>query len=252
MSLTAILWDVAISDLSSFMSSMKTKFRLAGAFIALATLALAISCKGFFVNPTITTITVDPPNPSINTGATQQMTATATYQDGTTGTLTGGTSCSGNTVCWSSSDTTVATITTGGLVTGVSEGTATIAAASGAVTGTTTATVVLSSITNFQVCEGTFGATTTCSSGSTPVTWDANAASTVTQDFVAQGSSSGTEYDLTTSATWTVVGAPSDVTCDNSSSPAVCTVQEGTTASTYTVTVTYGTQTATISIVVSN
>jgi trimeric autotransporter adhesin len=235
------------------MPSTKKNLRLAGAFIALATLALAISCTGFFVNPTLTTITVDPPTPSVDQGATQQMTATGTFQDGSTSTLQGSTSCSGNTVCWSSSDTTVATISTGGLVTGVGQGTATITAASGAITGTTTATVILSNITNFEVCEGSFDATTSCSNGSSPLTWDANATETVTQDFVAQGSSNGTEFDLTTSAIWTVVNSPTDVTCDNSSSPAVCTVQQGTTAGTYTVTITYGTnQTATISIVVTN
>jgi len=234
------------------MASTKHKLRVAGTFAALITLVLAVSCKGFFQNPTLTTITVDPPTPSISQGATQQMTASATYQDGSTGTLTGGKSCSGNTVCWSSSDTTVATISTGGELTGVSSGTSTITAASGAITGTTTATVVLSNITNFQVCLGSFGATTTCSSGGTAATWNANAAATVTQDFVAQGDSNGTPFDLTTSSTFTVANSPTDVTCDSTSSPASCTVQQGTTAGTYPVTVTYGTQTATINIVVTN
>ncbi len=231
-------------------SSKRGKLRVAGVIAALLTLALAISCKGFFVNPTISTITVDPPTPSVSQGATQQMTATATYQDGTTATLAGGTSCSGNTVCWSSSDTSTATITTGGLLTGVAEGSATITAASGAITGTTTATVVLSNVTNFQVCEGSFGATTSCSSGSSALTWSPNVTNTeVTQNFIAQGSSSGTENDLTTTATWTVVNAPTGISCDNSSSPAVCTVDQGTTAGTYTVTITYGTNlSATITI----
>jgi hypothetical protein len=235
------------------MSSTKQKLRLVGAFAALAILALAVSCTGFFQNPILTTITVDPPTPSINQGATQQMTATATYQDSSTSTLTGGKSCSGNTVCWSSSDTTVLSISTGGLATGVAQGTAIITAASGAIVGTTQATVDLTNITNFQVCEGSFGATTTCSSGSTPLTWNANAVQLVSQDFVAQGSSNGQEFDLTTSAIWTVVNAPTGITCDNSSSPAVCTVDQGTTPATYPVTVTYGTsQTATINIVVTN
>jgi hypothetical protein len=232
------------------MSSMKSKFRVAGALTVLATLALAISCRGFFQNPTLTTITVDPPTPSINQGATQQMTASATYQDGSTGTLVGGTSCSGNTVCWSSSDTTVASITTGGLLTGVGQGTSTITAASGAITGTTTATIVLSNVTNFEVCEGTFGDTTSCSSAGGAITWSPNVTSTeVTQNFIVQGQSNGEETDLTTTATWTVVNTPTGITCDNSSSPAVCTVDQSTTAGTYTVTITYGTNlTATITI----
>src|SRR5271168_4037476 len=38
------------------LSSTRYKLRLAGAFAALVTLALAVSCKGFFVNPTVTSI----------------------------------------------------------------------------------------------------------------------------------------------------------------------------------------------------
>ena len=132
------------------MSSSKQKLRLAAAFAALAMLALAVSCTGYFQNPILTTITIDPPTPSINQGATEQLTATGTYQDGSTSTLTGGTSCSGNTVCWSSSDTTIVTISTGGLATGVGQGSATITAASGAITATTQATVDLTNVTNFH------------------------------------------------------------------------------------------------------
>jgi hypothetical protein len=234
------------------MSSTKQKLRLVGAFAALAILALAVSCKGFFQNPILTTITVDPPTPSINEGATQQMTATATYQDSSTSTLTGGTSCSGNTVCWSSSDTTVLTITTGGLATGVGQGTATITAASGAIVGTTQATVDLTNVTNFQVCEGTFGATTTCSSGSTPLTW--NATPGTQENFIAQGSSNGQTVDLTVASTWTVPSSATGIECTNSSvSPETCTVDStGETTGTTSVIVTYGSNglTATLNIVV--
>jgi hypothetical protein len=238
------------------MSSTKQKLRLVGAFAALAILALAVSCKGFFVNPILTTITVDPPTPSINQGATQQMTATATYQDSSTSTLKGGTSCSGNTVCWSSSDTTVLTISTGGLATGVGQGTATITAASGAIVGTTQATVDLTNVTNFQVCEGTFGATIACSSGATPLTWSVPNDNGQTQTFISQGSSGGQTVDLTASSTWTMTSAApatGSIECTNSGvSPETCTVANATTAGTYTFTVTYGTNnlTATLNIVV--
>jgi uncharacterized protein YjdB len=238
------------------MSSTKHKLRIAGTFAALFTFALGISCTGFFQNPTLTTITVDPPTPSISQGATQQMTASATFQDGSTSTLTGGTSCSGNTVCWSSSDTTVATISTGGLLTGIAQGTATITAASGAITGTTTATVDLTNVTNFQICEGTFGATTSCSSGSTPLTWNATG-SGQTETFIAQGSSGGQTIDLTASSTWTMTSAApaaGSVECTNRGvSPETCTVADGTTPGTYAFSVTYGsttTLTATLNIAV--
>ena len=110
------------------MSSTKNKLRLAGAFAFLATLALTISCTGFFVNPTVSAITIDPPNPTVSQGLTTQLTAAGTDSNGNAITLTGGTSCSGTTVCWSSATPTVASITAGGLLTGVSAGTSTITA----------------------------------------------------------------------------------------------------------------------------
>jgi hypothetical protein len=143
------------------MSSTKNKLRLAGAFATLAALALAVSCTGFFQNPTVSSITIDPPNPTVAFGAnaaTQQMTAAATYSDGSTGTLTAGTSCTGNTVCWSSSDPTVASITTGGLLTGLSAGTSTITAASGSITATTTATAA-EVVTSWTISPTTGGIT---------------------------------------------------------------------------------------------
>ncbi|MGA2021890.1 MAG: Ig-like domain-containing protein [Candidatus Sulfotelmatobacter sp.] len=234
------------------MSSIKHKLRLAGALAAMLTLGLAVSCKGFFQNPILTTITVDPPTPSVSQGATQQMTATATYQDGSTSTLTGGTSCSGNTVCWSSSDTTIATITTGGELTGVAQGTSTITAASGAITGTTTATVILSSVTNFEVCEGTFGATIACSSGSSPLTWTVPATGE-TQTFIAQGTSGGETFDLTASSIWTVPSTATGISCTNDgTSPETCEDDGTATAGTTSVIVTYGTNglAATLNIVV--
>lgn len=232
------------------MSSSKNKLRLAGAFAALATLALAVSCTGFFQNPTLTTITIDPPTPTVNQGATQQLTATGTFQDGTTSTLTGGSTCSGNIVCWSSSDTTTATISTGGLVTGIQAGSATITAASGAIVGTATVTVDLTNVTNFQICEGSFGDTSSCSSGSTALTW--NATEGLSDTFIAQGSSNGETVDLTVSSIWTVPSsATAWLSCTNdSTSPETCTVSGSTPGDTAAVVVTYGSNglTATLNV----
>jgi len=54
---------------------------------------------------------------------------------------TGGTTVSGATVTWSTSSTAIATVSSGGLVTSVGDGTATITATSGSINGTATATV---------------------------------------------------------------------------------------------------------------
>ncbi|MFZ0774647.1 MAG: Ig-like domain-containing protein [Candidatus Sulfotelmatobacter sp.] len=123
------------------MSSTKHKLRLAGAFAALATLALAVSCTGFFQNPTIQSIALQPATPSLATGATQQMQAWETDSDNNRSLLTSG-------VAWeitgvtATNGGTVMTITPGGLVTATSVGSATIQASAQGITGSTTATVV--------------------------------------------------------------------------------------------------------------
>ena len=79
-------------------------------------------------------ISLSPSASSIQTGTTQQFTATGSFSDNTTQNLT-------STATWSSSSAAVATITSGGLATAVAAGTTTIKAVSGAVSGTTTLTV---------------------------------------------------------------------------------------------------------------
>ncbi len=127
------------------MSSHK-KVRLIGAFFALAALGLAASCTGFFVNPTLTGVTVGP-QATLNLNQSIQMSATGTYTDGSQKQLTSG-------VTWSSSDSSAVSITAGGLATGVTIGSATITGSAGscsACTGTTTVTVALQGVTSVIV-----------------------------------------------------------------------------------------------------
>ncbi|MFI5110373.1 MAG: Ig-like domain-containing protein [Terriglobales bacterium] len=113
-------------------------YRRAGlVWFALATVVflLVAGCKGFFVNPTLTTITVGASNGSsfVNVGATLQMIATGTFNDGSTGTVT---------ATWSSSAIGTASVNaTTGLVTGVTPGPATITATSQGISGTASVTV---------------------------------------------------------------------------------------------------------------
>jgi len=86
--------------------------------------------------PPLVSIAVTPVNPSIVVGGTQPFTATGTYADSSTEDLT-------STVTWASADPGVATISSGGLATGVNAGTSSISAKSGAVSGSTTLTVSL-------------------------------------------------------------------------------------------------------------
>jgi hypothetical protein len=121
------------------MSSPKSKLRLICAFAALASLGLAISCTGFFVNPTLTSLAIGPTTVSLAAGQTYQMTATGTFDDGSTQVVTGKS-------VWTSSEPSVASIgQTTGLVTAAASttniGSTTITASDGAITATTTATV---------------------------------------------------------------------------------------------------------------
>ncbi|HSY90575.1 MAG TPA: Ig-like domain-containing protein [Candidatus Binatus sp.] len=127
------------------MSSNKSKLRLMGAFAALATLALAVSCRGFFVNPTVTALTINPTTPTVPLGGTTQLSAFATFSDGSTGDVT-------NKVSWSSNSGTV-DVNSGGLLTGksLSNTTATITAADQTITQTATASVCVEGGSDFAI-----------------------------------------------------------------------------------------------------
>jgi len=123
---------------------------------------------------TLTSIAVTPANPTLNKGFTQQLTAIGTFSDGSTQDLTAQ-------VSWSSSNTTVASVSnlsgSEGIVSGLATGTATITADLNGVSASTTVTVsgaTLASISvtpaNKTVKSGTtvrFVATGTFSDGST-------------------------------------------------------------------------------------
>jgi hypothetical protein len=175
--------------------SSKNRLRLACSFAVLLLAGLGVACKGFFVNPTVSTITIDPPDPSVSVGFTTTLTAAGTDSNGNSLTLTGGTSCTGTTVCWSSSDTSVATITTGGALTGVSAGTSTITAASGTASATTTATVTLSNVSNIIVSFYGGGSGTSFTLGEGDI-------ASGSQCLVANATAGGQTIDVTSTVTW--------------------------------------------------
>jgi|HubBroStandDraft_1064217.scaffolds.fasta_scaffold00045_19 hypothetical protein len=152
------------------MSSTKYKLRLAGAFAALAALALAVSCTGFFVNPTLTSLAIGPQNVSLAPLGTQQMVATGTYSDGSTQTVTGQ-------VTWSSTDQSVANFSTsvlGELIAGPLSsipnppGTTTVSASDGTVAASSITVTVCPVVETLVVTVGG-GSSQTISNGSTAV-----------------------------------------------------------------------------------
>lgn len=198
--------------------SSKRNLQIFLLFTALLALALAVSCTGFFVNPTLSSVTVGPNPLNLTQGNKQQMTATGTFDDGTTKTLTSG-------VVWSSSATSVAPVSSSGQVSAASSGTATITAQSGTVSGTATVNVTLGNVTNLKVNP----TTATISSTSTQLF---NALATI------QGQS--TPVDVSSTASWT--SSPTGVVSINNTSQTgalVSVTSSITTTTVVTITATY-------------
>ena len=168
-----------------------------------------------------TSIAISPANASLPLDVSQQYTATATFSDGTTQNVT-------NVVSWSSSSSSVASITVSGLVTAKSLGTATISATfetSSAATVVTVNANNLSSITiqpaNGSIAQGTkiqFTATGTFNDGSThnltsKVTWSSSnpAFASITGTGLLSGVSPG-GVTITASLGSVTVSVPFNVT----------------------------------------
>lgn len=127
------------------MSMGKRKVQFLGTLAALYLVGALVACTGFFQNPTATTLTVGPSTFTLNQGSTQQMTATATYNDGSIRSVNSG-------VSWTSSDTGTASVNSGGLVTGLAVGgPVTITGEYQTVTGTASATVALTNVTAITI-----------------------------------------------------------------------------------------------------
>ncbi len=80
----------------------------------------------------LVSVAVTPNNPTVTNGKSLQLTATGTYSDNSTQDLT-------TQVTWMSSDTTKATVSSTGLLTGINYGSATVTAKSGGISGATVA-----------------------------------------------------------------------------------------------------------------
>ena len=114
---------------SALAQGVTTITAASGQFSATATLSVTP------VPPTLKSIAVTPANPSASVGTSAQFTATGTYSDNSKKDLT-------TSVTWTSSSTSVATITSkSGLASALAVGATTIKAALGAISGTTILTV---------------------------------------------------------------------------------------------------------------
>jgi trimeric autotransporter adhesin len=128
---------------------------------------------------TLTSLNVTPVSAAIPLGTVQQFTATGTFSDDTAQDITGS-------VGWSSSPTSVATITVSGLATGKNLGTVTITATFGAITGSVTATVDAKNLVSITVLPA-----------------NPSIAQNTSQQFSATGTfTDGSTHNLTAQAAW--------------------------------------------------
>lgn len=157
----------------------------------LALLATAVGCGQFFPGGnTITSLAVAPASATVQPGVTQQYTATATYGNNTTADVT-------SQVTWSTTPTNVATITSGGLLTAVSLGTATVKAQSGGVIASTQVTVTQKTVTSISIAPPN------------PTPLSLSLGPTTVQFTATATYGDGTTANVTSIATWTSV--PSSV-----------------------------------------
>jgi Bacterial Ig-like domain (group 2) len=181
------------------MSSTKQKLHIAGAFAALATLALAVSCKGFFVPEQLASMTISPASPTVPLGGSTQLEAFGTNTDS---------SSAGNIsskVTWSSSGGGI-TVSGSGLLTGtdLSSAAATITAVDQGITATASATVCVENGTNF---------TMTFSPGNTV---DSDTA--VTVGVTADVSGVSGPQDVTAGVTWSSTNSAVSITAGDPAS----------------------------------
>lgn len=150
--------------------------------------------------PFLTSIAVNPANPSVVAGNTQQFTAQGTFSNNSSSDVS-------SQATWSSSDPSVATISTTGLATTYAPGTttitATVSALSGQLTSTTTLTVTAPVLTSVVVSDLSSVIALPTSAGTFQI------AKGTSHLFVAYGIYSDGGERLLTGATWT--SAPATV-----------------------------------------
>ena len=182
----------------------------AGTVVVTASIGTVSGTLSVVVNPALSTLIISPASFSIASGQKQQLTAQGVYSDGTSHDVT-------TQVTWTSNNGGVASVS-GGLVTGVSTGSATITATLGSVSKTASATVTAASLQSINVSPATssvatgqsqaFTAYGLFSDGSTTditnsVTWSSNAANvaTVNPTGLATGVGTGSATITATSGT---------------------------------------------------
>jgi hypothetical protein len=177
------------------MSPTKSKLRLFAALAALAALALAASCRGFFPAATLSSITIQPSAPQVafSTPSQAPLQVWGTDSNNNRSQVTSG-------VSWSSLSPTIVSIDANtGVPNGLALGTGQVQASVQGLTAQATATVYITNVTAITV---------------NPKQASISIASTtLTQSFSALATVGTSSLDVTSGATFVLSPANSNVTC---------------------------------------
>lgn len=169
------------------------KLALTLAFTVLVAVGTGVSCKGFFVKPTVTAITIGPTGQTVGPSGTLQFVASGTMSDGSPNQIV-------TSQClWSSSNSAAGTIgPNNGLFTAVSVSNltnppqqSTITAAFQALTPATATVSVCPAVTSLSV-------------GASPTTFPAGRTPTITFTATAVFATGGGNQNVTNEVTWNI------------------------------------------------
>jgi uncharacterized protein YjdB len=182
-----VMWsssDSAVANLST--SGLLTSYK-SGSVIATATQGSVSGTLVITVNG-LKAINVGAPSPSIASGATEQLTATAVYTDNSTTPVTGQ-------AVWNSSDPTVAVVSASGVLTALKSGNVTVTATWNAISGSAGVSVTPGALSSITVMPVAF-----------------SIASGQSRQLSALGTyADGTSQDVTSQATWSSSTAAASV-----------------------------------------
>ena len=178
-----VTWNASPAGLASVSAGGVLTATASGAVSVTAAMGGVSGSASVTIAPKLVSIAITPASKTIAKSTKQQFVATGTYSDGTTQVITGS-------VSWSSSASTVASVSdtapTKGLALGVAAGTANITATSGSITSNTAALTI-----------------TSASATSLAVMGPANMALDVSQQFTAIATfTDSTTQDVTNVSTW--------------------------------------------------
>jgi trimeric autotransporter adhesin len=177
---TQVSWQSSDATIATVSAAGSLQALKAGTVTITATLNSVSGTAGVTVGSAVlTAINVGVPNPSVSSGATEQLTATAVYSDNSTQTVT-------SQAVWQSSDTTLASVAAGGLLTALKTGGVTVTATWNSISGTAAVAVTAPALSSIIVSPASF-----------------SIASGQNKQLSALGTyTDGTSQDVTSQATW--------------------------------------------------